>query len=349
MRGVSLSSAPDNFYSKCKLSRPCLTCQFRELTNIIGGSLSLGTMPPLGGQCEPVGRIGTDSRTIMPGDLFWGLEGERHNGAHYAEEALMRGAQGTVIAGRLIEPWAGGYSIRVPHAGRAFVQLGGWARSQYHGSVIGLAGAAGSATTGAVLHQLLQANLQGSADFDPLASQSAAVLSILDWRQQDEYAILDLGRGDDPEFAEISHLCRPQIIAITSSHKKSHHKSMPDLEAFAETQTRFLNTLPHSALVVVNGDDPVLRRAARMCSRKTLWVGRGSDCDVSAQRVCSHNGQLTFDVDGRRFEFPLGGEDYLTAALMAVAIGELLSVSLADLQSATRNLRCAARTLQAAA
>ena len=319
--------------------RSLLDLSIGSLADVVGGQLSLGTMPPLGGEAEPIGRIVTDSRQVQPGDLFWALPGKTVNGAHFAEEAILRGAQGTVVAGRDIEPWGGRFSVRVPDSQQALIRLGQWTRRQFEGNVIAVAGGPGKTTTCAIIDQLLRASLQGTCDSGLRSDATAAALTMLQWPPQNDYAILEMTGGDEVQFAEISALCDPQIVVITSPRKTTHHKSVGDLAAFAKNLVRLLDSVPSDAIVVMHGDEPWLRSAARKHSAQILWVGRGSDCDVVATNVSYRDGQLTLDVDDRRFLFPVWGRHNLVAALAAVTIGKLLSVSPIDMQAAARSVR----------
>ena len=53
----------------------------------------------IGGQHADVraGRVVIDSRLIKPGDLFWALRGEQHDGHDFLAEARQRGASATVV------------------------------------------------------------------------------------------------------------------------------------------------------------------------------------------------------------------------------------------------------------
>ena len=109
-----------------------------------------------------MGRVVTDSHAVLPGDLFWGLEGNANHGAQFAEEAMFRAAQGTVVAGRDIEPWAGRFSIRVRDARHALLELAHWTRRRFPGTVVGLAGEPHSLVTANLVHRLLQIVLIGN-------------------------------------------------------------------------------------------------------------------------------------------------------------------------------------------
>jgi len=91
-----------------------------QLAELVDGRLRLASMPPLAGGYEPTGRIVIDSNMVSPGDLYWALDGCGHNGSSYTQQAFASGAQGVVVAGRGVEPWAGKFCIEVADSNRSF-------------------------------------------------------------------------------------------------------------------------------------------------------------------------------------------------------------------------------------
>ena len=70
------------------------------MTDTSLSSLATATRGELiGGQHAAVccGRVVIDSRLIKPGDLFWALRGEHHDGHDFLAEARQRGASATVV------------------------------------------------------------------------------------------------------------------------------------------------------------------------------------------------------------------------------------------------------------
>jgi UDP-N-acetylmuramyl pentapeptide synthase len=109
--------------SELRISRYSLPLSLVQLHKIVGGRLRLGRMPPRDGELTAVGEIVTDSRLVNAGDVFWALKGATHDGSHFAEDALARGASGVVTAGRWIAPWAGGWSLEVDDSNAALRRL----------------------------------------------------------------------------------------------------------------------------------------------------------------------------------------------------------------------------------
>ncbi|MCA9211358.1 MAG: hypothetical protein KDA55_23530, partial [Planctomycetales bacterium] len=106
-----------------------------ELAAAIGGQLNLGSMPPMGGVWEPIRRITSHLEEVGPGDLFWAIDSDEwddsRSGVAQAQQAFFQGAQGVVADGVNVEPWAGGYSIRVEDAFESLERFAAWSRDQF--------------------------------------------------------------------------------------------------------------------------------------------------------------------------------------------------------------------------
>lgn len=98
----------------------------RDLTEIVGGRLRLGCLPPLGGELEPLGPVVVDCSRVKHGDTYWELA--ETGGPSRADEAFARGALGVVVSGRAVEPWAGKFSLEVEDARAALGLLSQTAR-----------------------------------------------------------------------------------------------------------------------------------------------------------------------------------------------------------------------------
>src|SRR6516225_6814697 len=111
-----------------------------ELHELLGGKLRYGAMPPCAGDATVIGQISTDSRTIAPDEVFWGLTGPRFKGAHFAEDALLRGASGVVVTGRRVEPWAGRWSLEVDDSFESLWRLAAWNRDKLSAPLVAVTG-----------------------------------------------------------------------------------------------------------------------------------------------------------------------------------------------------------------
>lgn len=305
----------------------------QEFARLVDGDVTFGMMPPLSGEATPVGRIVTDSRLVEPGDVFWGLIGEHHDGSEFAHEAFARGAEGIVVSRRYIEPWAGRWSVEVDDTQQALWRLAGAVRERFAGTVIGVTGSVGKTTTRQMIDTVLAKAWQGSASPNNFNNHVGVPLSMLDWNLEDDYSVVELGASHAGEIAALAGLCRPEIGVITCIGD-AHLEGFGSRQAIAESKAELLDALPPSGWAVLNGDDPNLRRVAVGCDCNLVWFGRSADCDLVATDVTSGAGKLTFQIERTPFNVPVWGRHHLMAAMAAIAVGRIMQLPLAEISTA---------------
>ncbi|HEV2968447.1 MAG TPA: UDP-N-acetylmuramoyl-tripeptide--D-alanyl-D-alanine ligase [Pirellulales bacterium] len=293
-----------------------------DLHELLGGALRFGAMPPRDGDAALVGRVVTDSRTVEPEEVFWGLVGPRFNGAHFGEEAFVRGASGVVTSGRRVEPWAGRWSLEVDDSHRALWELADWSRRQFTAPLVAVTGSVGKTTTRRMIDTVLGSRLAGTTSPKNFNNHVGVPLSLMRLERWHQYAVLELAATARGEIRQLAMLARPRIGVITHI-ADAHLGSFGSHQAIAQAKAELLPELPADGCAVLDGDDPLLRRMAGNCPTRIVWVGRGADNDVQAKLVQSRNGRLRFRVDGHSFDVPVWGRHHLTAALAAIAVGRL--------------------------
>src|SRR5688572_9245523 len=133
-----------------------------QLHSIVGGELRLGPLSVHGVDKE-LTRVVTDSGQVRPGDVFWGLQGSRQDGASFAADAMSRGAAGVVAANCHVVPRGDCFSIRVQDGLAALRSLAAWHRDQFTGTAVAVTGSVGKTTTREMIRAVLGQSMSGSA------------------------------------------------------------------------------------------------------------------------------------------------------------------------------------------
>ena len=293
-----------------------------ELHELLGGTVRMGAMPPCDGDAALVGRAAIDSRTIEPGDVFWGLRGPRFDGANFAEEAFVRGASGVVLSGRRVEPWAGRWALEVNDSFEALWRLAAWSRQQFTASLVAVTGSVGKTTTRRMIDCVLGSRLAGTTSPRNFNNHIGVPLSLLNLERWHQYAAIELAATAPGEIRQLAQLAKPQVGVITRIGE-AHLGTFGSREAIAAAKAELLAELPEDGYAILNGDDPLLRRMAESCHARVIWVGRGADVDWQAEQVQSGRGRLRFRVAGQAYDLPVWGRHHLTSALCAIAVGRL--------------------------
>lgn len=295
-----------------------------ELHEIVQGTLTLSSMPPRGGIWAPLGRIVCDSRQVQRGDVFWGLPGSCCDGSYFAEEALMRAAQGTIVAGRHVEPWAGCFCICVDDSRRALRRLGQWARRRFEGTVVHVHDFEGSDRIWRWTCQALASDPASRTSGHCPKTEVESVLGMLEWDADSECAIVETSRASESQIDAISHLCCPHILAINCTRKSM--SSHEHIEVQAEAYRRLCDGLPTDGVVVVSGDNDVSLTGNDLTAGDRLWVGCSPDCDLTAKPLSFADDCLTFVCDGEKYEVPGCRPDDLHRLLAAIGIARVLGL-----------------------
>lgn len=298
-----------------------------ELAHAIEGDLCLGTMPPLGGACEPAGRIVTDPHDLRPGDIFWELDDPQGARNLRAEEAFLRGARGTVTARRYVEPWAGCFSICVRDGRESLGQLARWARSRFSGGVVLFAGPSAAHTARGV-HNVLSTVLHGACQAT-LPDADAAALTLIHSSSADGYLLIALPCDTAQDFSRISHLCCPSIIVINLPHK-THASPCGWIPGVAKRSWRFSPSLVEP-IVLFNEEYAERHPGDRQGSISDRCTIRHGSCGLSDNARRASEQMFSQEEDtrsqlatGRAIARLLGvPEEHLAAASGAVVSREL--------------------------
>ena len=180
----------------------------RDLADVTNGHLRLSTMPPLDGDLHLIERLAFDSRDVRPGDVFWALSGSRCEGSHFVEDALLRGATGVVVAERMLEPWAGGFSITVEDTRQALRELARWNCQRLLGEIILVIGDQTHRTAMALADLLATEVILYGTEPSFLGE-----LSCID--ESSEFCVVAIPSDAAGEIGAISHLCCPRIAVIS--------------------------------------------------------------------------------------------------------------------------------------
>lgn len=275
----------------------------------------------------------TDSREACSGDVFWAMAGERRHGASFIEDAWLRGVAGVVTDDAIAEPFDGRWLVRVAGATQSLWQAAQWQRKRFSGEVLAVAGTVGKTITTEMISAVLARKFRGPDRLRGFDGALNVPLSLLAWRPDDEFGVVEIGAQCSAEVATFAELCKPSIGVITKLSTEESREGAACEDA-RQAFLQLLAALPADGCAIVNADDARLAAAARDISHKVRRVGRGLDCDLRATDVQFGAGHLTFRVEGTRVEMPVWGRHFLTPALCAIAAGQEMGVSLASMAEA---------------
>ena len=289
----------------------------------------------IGSTSEAAGEVSgfsIDSRTVMPGDLFFPLRGENSNGHLYLAQAFERGAAAAIIDENVE---VAGRTLRVESTLAALQELARWARKKWGGKVIGVTGSAGKTSTKDVIAALLEPFLRVGKTAGNFNNHIGLPLSILRLPDETEAAVLEMGMNHAGEIAALTRLVRPHVALITTI-APAHIEHLGSIEAIADAKAEIFEGLEPDGVAIIPEDVAQrgrLLKAARRHAGRTVSFGSGDADVVAVHAVRAENGgslvtarlvesELTFTIAQR-------GDHWVSNALAVLAAVEAVGADLA--------------------
>ena len=286
---------------------------------------------------QQVSGISSDSRNLVPGELFLALKGELFDGHDFVEQAFARGACGAIVE----RPWAvavgrtdSGPLLVVPSTLEALGVIAGHYRQRFEIPVVGVVGSAGKTTTKEMIAAVLEQRYQVLKNRGNENNEIGLPQTLLQLKRTHEAVVLELAARKIGDIRYLCSIARP-TIGVLLNIGTAHLEFFGSVEGVAKAKGELLDFLDESFKALVNIDDRVVAREAKRTKGRLLGFGlrcesqyRGEGL-VLDQEGCGH-----FSLQNIPFSLKIPGHHNAYNALAAAAVGHLLGVSLEDAQSA---------------
>jgi UDP-N-acetylmuramoyl-tripeptide--D-alanyl-D-alanine ligase len=294
-----------------------------RIAQAIGGEIA-----GRGGPGEPSGAA-IDSREVGPGDLFFGLRGERMDGGTRAGDALAAGAWGVVVGPEHAAGPEGGWVFSVPDPLAALGALARERRRDLGARVVGITGSVGKTSVKDITRSLLPGRVHSSPE--NFNTEIGLPLTVLAAPAGTEILVLEMAMRGPGQIAELAEIAEPDVGVITNIGPV-HVELLGSVEAIAAVKAELLADLPEHGAAVVPVDEPLLDEHLGAAPRVIRF---GVDGDVRAASVTrrgeSTEALIVTPAGEHLFTFPFAERHNVTNALAAVGAGVALGFDPADL------------------
>ncbi|MFZ9932132.1 MAG: UDP-N-acetylmuramoyl-tripeptide--D-alanyl-D-alanine ligase [Chthoniobacterales bacterium] len=311
-----------------------------ELAAACGGRLLRGD------GATTVSNVNKDTRTLQRGDLYWALRGDNHDGHDFVRQAADRGAAAAVVESGDTDAPAGFPLIVVPDALRALQQLAAWWRRQLTLKVICLTGSNGKTSTKDFAASVAATRFRVNKTEGNLNNHIGLPLTVLSARKSDEVGVWEIGMNHPGEIEPLARLAQPDIAIITNIGV-AHIEFLGSREAIAREKGVLGEVLgPDQVLLLPVGDDFAPSLASRTKAR-VVFVGADDALHADNRRVSArgHDFDLVLGPERTAAHLPVPGEHMVRNALLAVAAGLELGLSLRECASGLAVTKLSARRL----
>ncbi len=295
-----------------------------------------------------ISRVGKDTRSLAPGDLYVALRGENFDGNTFASEAVARGASAVLLDSAEA---AKGLEVPVLLADdglEALTRLARSWRNRLNLRVLCITGSNGKTSTKEFAAAVLGTHHAVTKTAGNFNNHIGVPLSILAAESSHTAAVWEVAMNHPGEIAPLAALCRPEAAIITGIGV-AHIEYMKTRDAIALEKGMLAEAVPSTGFVVLSSDDDKTDGIAARCRGSVVRAGF-SGGDFTAANVTESDAGCTFDIHhgGERISasIPANGRHMVRNALLAVAAGVHLGIPLPDAAAGLAATRLAGGRLE---
>ncbi len=285
----------------------------------------------------PLVHISIDSRTMKGQDLFVPLVGEKVDAHRFIDQAFSVGAAAVLTSEHDSmeddHPW-----IQVKDTKQALQDIGRYYRKRLSLPLVGITGSVGKTTTREMVAAALAGKYRVYKTPGNSNSQVGVPITLSEITAEDEIGVLELGMSMPGELTVIAKIAQVDMALITNVGV-THIEQLGSQENIFREKMTIQDGLKDGGVLILNGDDPMLREAKAKPGCRTVYYGTGENSDYRAENIRIEDGFPVFTAVCRGVRLPVAlkvmGRHNVLNAMAALAAADENGV---PLEAAVREL-----------
>ena len=286
---------------------------------------------------EAISGLSIDSRTIAPGEAYFAIKGDVHDGHDFVAAALKAGAALAVVEAAQRDKFASDAPLLVVDDVLAgLVALAHAARARLHAQVIAITGSVGKTSTKEALRRVLDAQGPTHASTASFNNHWGVPLSLARCPASVRFAVFEIGMNHAGEIGTLVKMVRPQVAVITTV-EPVHLEFFTGIEAIADAKAEIFAGVEPGGAVVLNRDNSQFSRLQKHAKKpgisRIVSFGADKESDarllevsLHADRSAVHANILGLDVT---YKLGMPGRHMAMNSLAVLAAASLAGADLA--------------------
>ena len=277
----------------------------------------------------------TDTRTVKNGEVFFALKGENFEGHHFVKDAVSKGAVFCVVEKENEYP-----CLVVKNTLKAWGDVAKSYRKKFDIPVVAVTGSNGKTTTKDLTAALLSLKFSVLKTEGNLNNLVGVPHTLFKLNKKHKMAVIELGSNQKGEIKRLAEIVHPHIGVITNIGR-AHLHGLENLQSVhKEKSTLFKQVLKNKGTIIVNFDDPYLKKWADKNKKHCLTFSTKQKADFYAENIHLEDLKGTsFILKTRRYKampvfLSLSGEHQVANALCAIAVASYYGVGLKKIKLA---------------
>ena len=276
--------------------------------------------------------IVTDSRKIVPGNLFVPLKGEKTDGHKYIPQVLEAGALAS-LSENVLSGNPGNY-ILVESALEAMQRIAAFYRNYLGLKVVGITGSVGKTSTKEMIASVLKERSKVHKTAGNFNNHIGLPLTIFGLKKEHEVGVLEMGISDFGEMHTLASMSNPDICVLTNIGL-CHLENLKTRDGILKAKTECFQHMRENGRVILNGLDDKLNTIKEVKGSSPVFYGREGDAayatDVTDLGLLGIRIHLHLYGEVREVTIPIPGEHNIYNALAAACVGHELGMDIEEI------------------
>lgn len=289
--------------------------------------------------------VKTDTRKIGENDCYVGIKGNSNDGNLLYMEAFLKGASIVVLDKYEYKKEDEEYLrknnksiILVKDTIKALGDLAKYKRDTFTNPVIAITGSAGKTSTKDIVYSVLKEKYNAHKTIGNQNNHIGLPLTVLALDSKTEVLVLEMGMNHLGEIRYLTNIAKPDVAIITNVGT-AHIGNLGSRENILKAKLEILEGLKPGGTVIINNDNDLLHEwyLENKDEYKVITIGINNPSDYLATDIdCGEDGS-TFKCQNIVYKVPVGGEQFIYNALVAIAVANIFAVETENVQKGILN------------
>lgn len=198
--------------------------------------------------------VSIDSRTILPGEIFFAIKGKKYDGHTFISEVLNKKAS-VIICHNRPDVDYNRYDtgiLLVKDTTIALGELAKYVRGEIKAKIVGITGSVGKTTTKNFIATILGCKYKVKVAEQSFNNFIGLPLTILGYSDED-FLVLELGTSKLGEIKYLAEIAKPDIAVITNI-APAHLEGLKNIRNIVKEKSSLLEYINNQGMVLLNAD-----------------------------------------------------------------------------------------------